>query len=189
MKPIKLGVLLLAGLICMNGAQAAVTDTIEASTGYFVPTDSQKYDAPYYRWNGEDWGWTHNAVAGSITTANLNISAFDVDASSGEVDKIYALDSGSWVYLGNLEGGNDVWAFSNFALGASFFDDINAGLQVKMEIDSTNSGWAVTLAKSSLSVDGGVLPPPAPVPEPETYALMLIGLAATGMMARRRKQK
>lgn len=182
---------LLAGIFLSVGqAQASLTDTVQASTGYFVPTDSQKYDSPYYRWNGQDWSWTHNAIAGTLSNVGLSISAFDVDASSGEVDKIYAMDSGSWVYLGNLQGGNDIWAFSNFNLGASFYDDIAAGLQVKLEIDAGNDGWAVTLAKSSLTVDGGSLPTPIPsVPEPESYAMMLVGLAGAVVAARRRKQK
>jgi len=31
--------------------------------------------------------------------------------------------------------------------------------------------------------------PPAPIPEPETYAMMLAGLGLMGFVARRRKQK
>ena len=168
---------------------AAITDTIQTPTGFFVPTDAQKTDAPYYRGNGQDWGWTHNAIAGAITSAELNISAFDVDAASGEVDNIYAYDNGVATLLGSLAGGDNVWAFSNFVLGANFYDDINAGLQVFMTIDNNNAGWFVTLGKSSLSIDGGALPPPTPgVPEPATWALMLLGFGAAGAALRSRRR-
>lgn len=91
--------------------------------------------------------------------------------------------------LGSLGGGNDTWAFTEFVLDDSFYDEINAGLQIWMDIDSTNAGWAVALAKSSLSLDGGRLPPPIPnaVPETETYAMMLAGLGLITAIARRRK--
>ena len=189
---------LLAGL-AFSGAQAATTDTVQygsagtSSPTYFVDVDANKYSSPYYRGTDLDWGWTHNAIAGTFTSASLNISAFDVDAgptSYYELDNIYAKDNGVWTLIGSLSGNNDQWAFSTFALGANFYDDIATGLQVKIDIDANRSGWLVTLAKSSLSVDGGTLPPPIPsIPEPETYAMLLAGLGLIGGIARRRKAK
>lgn len=175
-------------------AQAGTVDVIDASDGqagtYFVPTDAQKYNSPYYRGKGQDWSWQHSAISGTWSTATLNISAFDVDWPS-EVDEIWAEDSGTWVKLGALTGTSDAWAFGNeFALGANFNDDIAAGLKVLLKIDTATSGsWIVTLAKSALSLDGGSLPPPAPgqVPLPAGIPLIASALAAFGALRMRRK--
>lgn len=181
---------LLAALMLASFGQAfaATTDTIQAPTGYFAPSDAQKYDSPYYRWVSEDWSWTHSAMAGPITTATLNISAFDVDASAGEVDNIFAFDTAtsSWSLLGSLAGANDIWSYSTFNLGSNWFDEINSGLQVKIAIDANQAGWAVTLSKSVLSIDGGDLPPPNPVPVPAAAWLLGSGLLGLAGVARRK---
>jgi hypothetical protein len=174
--------------LAASAANAQWSDTKQASTGYFVPSVAQEYDAPYYRSSDEDWGWTHTAYAGTFTSASLNISAFDVDFDQGEIDNIYVNDSGTWVLVGSLGGGSDIYSFTNFVLGANFYDDIAAGLQVKVDIDIASAGWALTLSKSVLSLDGAELPDADPgVPEPASWALMLGGFGLVGATMRRRR--
>lgn len=189
MNQLSAGVLLAASAFAAPSYAAAVTDVVQAPSAYFLPVSASPYDSPYYRDRSQDWGWTHSAIAGAFTTASLSISAFDVDYSSGETDNIYALDSGDWVFLGTLTGSDGNWEYGNaFNLGSNFFDDIATGLQVKIDIDATNSGWVVTLGKSALSLDGGALPPPLPgVPEPSSWAMMIAGFGLVGASMRRRK--
>jgi hypothetical protein len=201
----------LAGVALLVGSVAAqavpVTDTRDIAspgpgTTYWVPTDGQKYDSPYYRGFGAGWQWQHNAV-GAFTTANLQISAFDVDAfpcggfNPCENDKIQAwdTDTSTWLDLGSLQGNNDTWAFSNFDIGsiAALGNEISTlGLLVRMIIDSDNGGWIVTLAKSVITTDGanpGNPNPGSEVPVPGALPLFATGLGLVGFLARRRKQK
>jgi hypothetical protein len=194
MKTIIAFLIAVAALAYGTIAQAATIDVVESPTGYFVPTDAQKYDSPYYRWYGDDWSWSHDAIAGSITNAWLMISAFDVDAAQGEVDEIWADDNGTSVNLGNLSGANNIWNFTWFALPAALFDDIGAGLGVTIKIDVTDGGWAVTLAKSVVCVNGDQSectynPQPGVIPEPSTILLLGAGLVGLGLWGRKRMVK
>jgi hypothetical protein len=180
-----------AGVMALVASSAAAAvpaiDVQEAPTGYFLPSGSSPYAPPYYRSLNEDWGWTHGAIITPFTSATLNIAAFDVDFPS-EIDNIYAYDDGLAVLLGALTGVSDDYSYGSFVLGANFFDDIAAGLQVFVDIDALNTGsWSLTLTKSVLSVDEGILPPPEPgVPEPATWAMMLLGFGLIGAVLRRR---
>lgn len=184
--------LLVAGLVATAASAVPAIDVVEAPSGFFVPTDEQKYDSPYYRGAGQDWEWQHGAVATPFTTASLSISAFDVDSSGGEKDDIYVMDNGAWVFLGTLTGTDNAWDYGNsFDLGANLFDDIVSGLMVQIRIDQNDQGWIVSLGKSVVSLDQGIRPPPVPggvIPEPATWAMMIMGFGLVGSMARRRNR-
>lgn len=186
--------LVCAALFSVGAHAATLVDTIDANDGqagtYFVPNVGDKLSSPYYRWNGQDWGWTHNAIAGPFTTAELNISAFDVDDPQ-EVDEIWVKDNGVWTYLGSLTGVNNTFSFTTFTLGASLFDEVQAGLEVQLRIDTPNTGWAVSLAKSQLTIDGASVgnPNPTPVPVPAAAFLLLGGLGVLGGVGAARRRK
>ncbi len=191
--------------MCVSAAVTAapITDVQEYSNNtaseYFVINDAAKYDFPYYRRVSDDWTWLHSAIAGVHTSIVLDISAFDVDYNTqfnGEVDNIWVFDGSDWLNLGALAGASDIWAFSSFDLTAFSWAQaqVNAGLQVKIDIDVLGEGWAVTLGKSTLTVDGGnqqCVPTPGipctPSSVSEPAALGLFGLALLGLGLRRRK--
>jgi hypothetical protein len=94
----------------------------------------------------------------------------------------YRLCLGLWLVL-------TIYSYTTFNLGSNFFDDIANGLQVYMTIDNNNQGWFVTLGKSVISLDNATLPPVTPgVPEPSTWAMMLLGFAGVGYLTYRRRK-
>jgi hypothetical protein len=192
MKKSRILLIVLLMMLMFTGVANAVIDTVQYPTGYFLDVDANKYNSPYYRGFGENWGWTHGAIGGTWTTATLNISAFDVDntygPSDGEHDLIYGWKGGVKTYIGELAGASDIWSYTTFDLtGLGWDADIAAGLQVYIDIDVVTQGsWIVTLAKSVISLDGGTLPNPNPtVPEPTT--LLLLGFGLAGLATLRKK--
>ncbi|OYW46018.1 MAG: hypothetical protein B7Z33_09600 [Sphingomonadales bacterium 12-68-11] len=185
-----LSVLCGAGALLTATPALAVVDVVEAPTGFFAPGSGATNSAPYWRFGEGDWGWSHGAVGGSFTTASLFISGYDVDF--GEIDNIYGKKGGVQTLIGSLtQTGSNVFSYTEFALDSSWFADIAAGLELWVDIDAGNDGWALTLGKSVITTDGTAPPPPTPgaVPEPATWAMMILGFAVIGAALRSQKRR
>ena len=178
----------------LSGVAQAAIDTRDINIAgpgitYWVPSVGLETTSPYYRGASGSWGWTHGAIAGA-TSATLSVSAFDVDFSSGEIDNISAFDAttNSWVLLGALAGGNNVFSFTNFGLGANLLDDVANGLQVKIDISAGASGWLTSLSKSVLTTEGENTGNPNPTAVPDfASTLLMFGAAASGLIALRKR--
>jgi len=121
-------------------------------------------------------GWNLDAIISSISrTADTGLNVTDLslyNAAAGNTGTGTGAGSG-WVASGtSLQTGNiDVWTISaNNLMAGNYYLQVSGNV---VSDQAASFGGAVSLA--------------APVPEPETYGMMLAGLGVVGLMARRRK--
>jgi len=169
-----------------TSAQAA---TISLSGGDFPyslgsdPTDANAYSVTHAVGSFSDiFTFDLTTASDTITSAvSLLLPGLHSGASS------YAINNGTLSLFS--DPGHDGAAGTNVQLASTTFGSSNGVL----EVDSVAAGsyfWAVS--GDAVGTKGGVYQyaaNTAPVPEPETYAMMLAGLGMIGFIGRRRLTK
>ncbi len=170
-----------SALLAAPLAAQAYTDTLTFGAGQAIASPGS-------------FQYQHGGYAAPLDSATLQITALlrRGAAIHGAYEVLvwdqYADDpshlNGGWVHIGDLAGGINQVVVQSFALipGKSYFrDDIANGLKVMLAVNANgcHEACGMVLGKSELILTSSV-------PEPQSYALMALGLAALGFIARRR---
>jgi hypothetical protein len=126
--------------------------------------------------NNVVWSQTLNLQAGSYDFSALAASTYSGSPSS--LKAVYTINNTSAdIAALQLTATTGQWD----ALAGSFSLNNAATVQIKLlDLNTDYGGNDFAVDRLSLTA--------APVPEPETYALMLAGLGAVGYVARRRRR-
>lgn len=163
--------------VATNGAQ--FTDTYSTTHAGYGP---QPGTLASFSFLGLGSGWT-------VGTMIFDMADFQA-TSFGAVSAAFNGISQNWAF-------NDGFPSTKlrvFDLSAAVLTSINATGQLIVTVDRSGStdfyGFDyAALSKSALTPGDvpGIVPPSTTVPEPGTYAMMLAGLAAVGVIGRRRR--
>lgn len=177
----------------LSGTDGALSSFSTANFQSAVTVTGRVSDAT--NWLANNSSGTNSCCTGSWTffVFRQTFSLTAVEAANGSLKFQWAADDsgegfaqrGTWLPKYSLNGGslvNGVWSSgSTYDLGPAV--DLTSGfvagkntIDFYVEGNGVSDGFALKTAGFT-----------APVPEPETCALMLAGLAATGLMVRRRK--
>jgi hypothetical protein len=162
---------LVASVALAFGASAAMAapPSVGASGNYLTFGGDQSYNFNF------DFGTVNSLQSGSIISADGDFSSVVVDGYAfSQILDFTADGAEKWVYSGptvSFATGNHTLTVITDSTWVPGADGYNGKLSFANPIDL---GSPATFA---------------PVPEPETYAMMLAGLGALGFMSRRRKAK
>ena len=195
------------GAYTLVGGQTSGTAPAKNSGAtFYIPTEDQWYKAAYYKGSGTNAGYWDYATQSDVAPGNAigsgaNQANYRLDGTTYSVTQSSTVSS-SQNYL------TDVGAFSGSVSAYGTFDQSGNVLEWNDLTGAAGSsrgrrggsfGSSEFLVSSSVRTAGGPsletsnigfrLASPVAVPEPSTWCLALAGLAAGGLMIRRRRRQ
>ena len=171
---------------------APATDTFNLLPIDFIASPSSRTSGPYsYVASAPGGLFGAGSAANPWLSTNLSGTTLTFGSFGGGVSAIGGPFFGSDI-AGAFLAGQNLTLTAMDSVGASLTQTINNSIQTSF-LGFASTGTLVSLAVSIAnpnafaSVDNLVLAQTAPIPEPETYAMLLAGLATLAIVGRRRR--
>jgi hypothetical protein len=127
------------------------------------------------------------AFTGGFTyeTSNNSISAFDVNTNAGVLPAFHYVDANSGAYVGGGAGPNNFITIAdtgtryfNFSFASSLATGASQSISTSSSYECNNCGTFRRVTAGTVSTGA--------VPEPATWAMMILGMGAVGFAMRRK---
>ena len=170
-------------------------------TGVQYPNSTGALTLTFTGTSGNDYDFTYSLLNTS-TDPSTNISAFGFDVSGGTIDLSTSSSTGTYtgVSSGSISGGYSVnfcaTAGPNCAGGANGGPTPGGTASGTLALEFTSLPGSITLFQPVIRMqntgptgNGSDIGLPGGVPEPGTWAMMLLGFGAAGVAMRRSRRK
>jgi hypothetical protein len=160
-----------------------------SNIGVPINTPAVTYSHPAYAANDANSRWISNSSSGSpgngFVDFTLTFDLSGLNAATAQISGSWGADNLGTIFLNGVNTGitNGTFGFlSPFAINSGFVSSINT-----LTFQIQDFGPPLAFRVDNISGTADVLT--AAVPEPSTWAMMLLGFAGVGFIAYRRKSK